>query len=75
MEKADIALITETKGQPPAIEGFTWMAKNREKGKGGGVAIGTRNKAGFQVCERKIKGCEKPETVWIDIKGNRETVI
>ena len=51
------------------------MVKKQRKRKGGGGAIGTLNKAGFQIWEKMIKGCEKPETLWIDIKGSRETVI
>ena len=75
MEKADIAIMTETKGQPPAIEGFTWTAKNRNIGKGGGIAIGTRNNMGFQITQKEMEGSDQLETLWIEIKGSREQVV
>ena len=43
MEKADIILLTETKGAPPKIAGMTWFHRQRKNGKGGGVAIGMNN--------------------------------
>ena len=75
MEEADIIIITETKSQPPALEGFTWIDRNREKGKGGGVAIGIRNKVGCQVNKKEIGVKGKPEVIWAEIKGTRNQPI
>ena len=33
-EETDIAMITETKGPPPAMEGYTWYSKERKNRKG-----------------------------------------
>ncbi len=44
-EDIHIATIAETKlrGQPPSIDGYSWINKNRQRGAGGGIAILIRN--------------------------------
>ena len=64
-EKADIILLTETKGIPPKIAGVTWFHKQRKNGKGGGVAIGIKN--GIAKYSKAITPNEDPdqEIIWV----------
>jgi hypothetical protein len=49
--EAHFATITETKleSDPPFLEGYTWLKKNRNIKQGGGVAIAIRNDILSQV--------------------------
>ena len=68
MEKADIVLLTETKGIPPKIAGITWFHKQRKNGKGGGVAIGVNKDIAKH--SKVITPNEDPdqEIIWVSTK-------
>ena len=74
MEETDIVMLTETKGKPPALEGFTWYSKERKKGKGGGVAIAVKDSLVNHVSQPNIIESEDLEITWIEINqpGNKK---
>ena len=67
MEETDIAMLTETKGPPPAMEGYTWYSKERRNGKGGGVAIAVRNNLTSFTSTPDINDWNEMEIIWIKI--------
>ena len=75
MEETDVVLITETKGRPPLLEGFTWYSKERQGGRGGGVAIAVRNNLNKYVIQPNINECSEMEIIWIAIKRPHESTI
>ena len=64
-EETDIAMLTETKGKPPALEGFTWYSKERKNGKGGGVAIAIRNSLTNHVGQPDVMETDEVKVCWI----------
>jgi hypothetical protein len=72
--ETDIMMITETKGQPPYTEGYTWYSKNRLHRKGGGIAIGIRNELAKFVKEEKNIEDQDQEVIWLElnIPGNEK---
>ena len=68
MEETDIVLLTETKGPPPALDGYTWVSKERKNGKGGGVAIATKNNLTNYISIPDIHENDEVESIWIKIK-------
>ena len=66
-EEIDITMLTETKGKPPALEGFTWYSKERKNGKGGGVAIAVRNNLTNNVSQPSVVESEEVEISWIEL--------
>ena len=68
MEETDIVLLTETKGPPPALDGYTWVSKERKNGKGGGVAIATKNNLTNYINIPDIHENDEVESIWIKIK-------
>ena len=67
MEETDIVMLTETKGKPPALEGFTWYSKERKKGKGGGVAIAVKDSLVNHVSQPNVVESEDVEIIWIEV--------
>ena len=74
-EETDIAMLTETKGQPPAIEGYTWYSKERKKCKGGGVAIAVKNNMANITSILEINEWEEMEILWIKVHKSGEEEI
>ena len=75
--EAHIATITETKleGDPPSMNGYTWIKKNRTNRCGGGVAIAIRNDIISQV--RMIDNIEpddETEIMWVAVENKRKTI-
>ena len=66
-EETDIAMLTETKGHPPAMEGYTWYSKERKNGKGGGVAIAVKNELANNTTMPEINEGDEMEIIWIKI--------
>ena len=66
-------MLTETKGEPPKIENFTWFSKQREKEKGGGIAIAIKNElAKFSTIAKELEEGDD-EIMWVKIEHqNRE---
>ena len=67
MEETDIAMLTETKGKPPALEGYTWYSRERTNGKGGGVAIAVRDSLANHVNQPDVVESEDIEVTWIEV--------
>ena len=76
-EETDIVMLTETKGRPPALEGFTWYSKERKNGKGGGVAIAIKNSLTNHVGQPDVIESEELEICWIELNlpGNNKIFI
>jgi hypothetical protein len=73
--EAHFATITETKleSDPPFLEGYTWLKKNRNIKQGGGVAIAIRNDILSQVrIIDKVEPDDDTEILWVAV-GNRNT--
>ena len=66
-EETDIAMLTETKGKPPALDGFTWYSKERKNGKGGGVAIAIRNNLINHVNQPSVVESDEVEIIWTEL--------
>ena len=75
MEKTDIAMLTETKGIPPKMDGFTWFTKERLNGRGGGVAIAVRNNFCRYITQPDVIESNEMEIIWIALKGARHNTI
>ena len=68
MEQTDIVLLTETKGLPPTLAGYTWVSKERKTGKGGGVAIAIKNNLVNHVSTPNITEKDEVESICIRLK-------
>ena len=70
--KIDIAIITETKlpkSENISIKGYRWIAKPRQKSKGGGIGILIKeNLARNTVDDSNIEEHEDLESKWIQIE-------
>ena len=72
---SDVIILTETKGEPPLINNYTWYTKNRQQGKGGGIAIAIRNeKAKYADIVKDIEQTDM-EIIWVklEIPGTKTT--
>ena len=76
-QNSHIVAITETKGTPPALEGYApWYHRPRSQGDGGGVAITVRNdiKQNTQLVD-DLGNNNNQEIIWIQINLNRRNKI
>ena len=76
--EAHFATIAETKleSDPPAVNGYSWLKKNRKNRQGGGVAIAIRNDILPQVrMIDKVEPDEDTEIMWVAVntKENNKT--
>ena len=71
-EESDIALITETKGHPPKMQGYEWFHRERMGKKGGGVAIAVKNDIARYTKRVTDIEDQDQEVIWIEtnIPGN-----
>ena len=67
MEETDLVMLTETKGKPPALEGFTWYSKERKAGKGGGVAIAAKDNLTNYISQPDVVESDEVEISWIEL--------
>ena len=74
-EETDIAMLTETKGKPPALEGFTWYLKERKAGKGGGVAIAAKDNLTNYISQPDVVESDEVEISWIELNQPRRKKI
>ena len=76
-QNSHIVAITETKGTPPALEGYApWYHRLRSEGDGGGVAITVRNdiNQNTQLVD-DLENNNNQEIIWIQINLNRRNKI
>jgi len=71
-EQSDIILLTETKGEPPMLEGYRWYSKQRENGKGGGIAIAVTDELASITKETTPMENTELETLWIEIEAPKK---
>jgi hypothetical protein len=65
--ECDVVMLSETKGHPPLIAGYTWYSKTRETMKGGGVAIGVKNDVAKYATRVKNLEDQQQEIVWVEL--------
>ena len=76
-QNSHIVAITETKGTPPALEGYTpWYHRPRSEGDEGGVAITVRNDIKQSThLVNDLENNNNQENIWIQINLNRRNKI
>ena len=67
---------TKTKGEPPRLEGYHWISKNRKEKQGGGVAIAIRTDMEKHVTRVDSLEDQDQEILWIEVMaGQNRTYI
>ena len=73
---AHIVAITETKINPPKLQGYgKWKSKERKQRAGGGVAITARNDINNKVTKVTNLEDDEQEVVWVELKKNMKDKI
>ena len=70
--EADIVTVVETKldGTSPTLENYTWVTRNRTRGRGGGVAIAIHNNITKQVSViENLETDDDTEIIWVAVKN------